>query len=421
MHQPTRLSSPGVLSSAKLPFLLRLLLVVAALGLSANAQAAAKVRLGIDELLDHHSHLVAGKRVGLVTNTSAVDSAGVMTLQRLRADGRVRLVQLYAPEHGLWLTGANGVSDKDGHDPATGIRVEGLNSFRAPSAASLKRIDVIVFDIQDIGSRTFTYVTTLGKVLKAAGKAGVPVVVLDRPNPRGGLQFEGPIIAPAHRSVVGWGPTPVTHGLTVGELARLFNAELGLKAKLQVVPMVGWRREMVWDDTGLRWEAPATAVTRTRHAHLYVAAGMVWGAGIGADDCVGANRFFECIATPYADPDALTAAMRAAGLSGVEFTPIRYRGEWGPTAGKRFAGVHLRVTDPRQFQPLRVALTALVALRRLYPKHFRVSNTTRFLRIWGSKPVLTALQAGKPVAEIEALWRADTTAFAATRAKYLLY
>lgn len=399
-----------------------LLLTVLAAGLiPASAQAQAKVQLGIDLLLTRDIALVAGKRIGLVTNISAVDGAGYTTLDRLANDKRVRLVQLYSPEHGLRLTGANGISDKNGRDPETGIALEGLNSFGAPSWKSLKKLDAIVFDIQDIGSRTFTYVTTLGKVIRAAGKAGVPVIVLDRPNPRGGLLFEGPIIAPAHRSVVGWGPTPVTHGMTVGELAKFFNEELNFHATLHVVAMTGWKRHMVWEDTGLDWYAPATAVTRSRHAHFYVASGMVWGAGIGADDCVGANRFFECIATPYADPDALTKVMQQAGLPGVQFSPIRYRGVWGPTTGKKFAGVFMRLTEPQRFTPLRVALTALVALRKLYPKQFRVTNRQRFLRTWGSKAVLAALEAGKSVAAIEALWQADTVAFGAKRAKYLLY
>ena len=398
------------------------LLVALGAALPVAADPRPKIRTGIDVLLTDQIGLVQGKRLGLVTNTSAVDSQGVTTLDRLRADPRVQLVQLYSPEHGLRLTGANGIGDASGVDPVTQIALEGLNSYRAPSRASLQRLDVLVFDIQDIGSRTFTYATTLGKALTAAGKAKIPVLVLDRPNPQGGLIFEGPLIAAAYRSVVGWGPVPVTHGMTLGELAQFFNAELGLHAKLTVVPMQGWRRNHVWEDTGLPWAMPATAVTRPHHAHLYAAAGMVGGASVkNADDGVCALHFFERMATTYADPDRMAAALNAAQLPGVHFEPVRYTGVHGPRTGRKYAGVHMVVKDAHVLRPLRTALAALVWLRQTYPKQFAITNRKHFLRIWGSAAVAAGLKAGWSQQRIEATWAKELKEFGKVRAKHLLY
>jgi uncharacterized protein YbbC (DUF1343 family) len=335
------------------------------------------VRVGIDVLLDEQLAMVQGKRLGLLTNTSAIDAHGVTTLDRLRADTHVHLVQLYAPEHGLRLTGANGVTDRNGVDAETGLPVEGLNSHRGPSRQSLRRVDLVLVDIQDIGSRTFTYGTTLAKTLAAAAQAKVPVLVLDRPNPQGGLAFEGPVLQPRHWSAVGWGPLPVTHGLTLAELARFYVGELKLHTDLRVVAMHGWRRGMTWEDTGLRWSMPATAVTLPTHAHLYAAAGMVGGCGVNADDGVTALRFFERVAASYADADQFTAAMQRADLPGVNFQPVRYDGVWGPRRGRHFSGAQMVITDPHAFRPLRTALTALTVLRDQNPRRFKVVRPER--------------------------------------------
>ncbi len=386
------------------------------------AMAAPPVRVGIDVLLSERIELVQDKRLGLLTNTSAIDADGTTTMYRLAHEPRVRLTQLYSPEHGLRLSGANGVGDRSGRDAVTGLPLEGLNSYGAPSGRSLKNIDVLVVDIQDVGSRTFTYATTLGKVLGAAGHAGVPVLVLDRPNPQGREIFEGPVIPRQHRGILGWGPVPVTHGLTLGELARFLNDEMQLRAHVTVVPMAGWHRSMTWEDTGLRWAMPATAVTTPQQAHLYAAAGMVGGAGIDQlDDGVCDLHFFERIAAQYADPTQMAQALRQANLPGVAFEPARYIGRWGPRTGRRYAGVALQVSDPHVFRPLTTALAALVWLRQTYPKQFRVGNKSLFLHIWGSDAVLHGLEQGWSRARIEASWATELAQFSQKRQKYLLY
>jgi len=379
------------------------------------------VRLGIDVLLDDHIDLLAGKRVGLVTNSSAVDSVGRATLDRLVSDGRFAVTQLYSPEHGLRMEHRNGRGDPNGVDSITGIALEGLSCSRPPSPQSLANIDVLVFDVQDIGSRTYTYATTLGKVMRAVARAHVPIIVLDRPNPGGGLRFEGPIVEPRHRSMIGWAPVPVTHGLTFGELAQFYNGELGLQSDLTVVPMSGWKRSMIWEDTGLRWVATSTGIPTLTNAHLYVAAGMAGGAGTNIDDGVGSQRYFERIGAAFADADQFTAAMKQASLPGVHFEAVRYRPGRGPYRGWALQGVQMKVTDVRSFRPLRTALTALVTLHKLYPGKFKVLNWRRFARVWGNRAVLGALKRGDAAERIEASWQPDLERFAVQRQKYLLY
>ncbi len=229
-------------------FALRLLPVVLCALVSAEGRAAPAepVVPGIEVLLTDRIDLVAGKRVGLLTNPAAVDRKLVSTLDRLRSDPRVKLAQLWAPEHGLAAATPNGTSNIKGVEARTKLPIEGLFGDRtAPSAETLARVDVLLFDLQDIGSRTYTYVSSLGKVMQACAAHKVKVIVLDRPNPLGGLLFEGPVREAKYKSLLGWGPFPVTHGMTFGEIARFYNEELKIKAPLEVVLMKGWRRSMI--------------------------------------------------------------------------------------------------------------------------------------------------------------------------------
>lgn len=379
------------------------------------------VQLGIDVLLSTHRHLVKGKRVGLITNTSGVDANGTSTLDRLIADPDVRVTQLYGPEHGIRLAHRNNHTDRSGIDAATGIPLHGISCSGAPRRRTLRRVDVLVFDIQDIGSRTYTYITTMGKAMKAAARHRVPFIVLDRPNPNGGLLFEGPIRQRRHRSVIGWAPLPVTHAMTVGEIAGWYRDVLKIKADLTVVKMRGWRRNMIWEDTGLRWTPTSTAITDVHHAHLYVATGMIGGAGFNIDDGVAAGHFFERIGGAFIDSEPFVRALNKAGLPGVRFEPVTYQTFKGRSVGIDLHGAHLTVTDPRTFRPLRTALTALVTLQRLHPRGLRVLKKARFGRVWGTFDVLKRLRRGQSVAAIEASFARDLRRFARTRRAHLLY
>lgn len=383
---------------------------------------AAPVIVGIDILLDKRIDLIAGKRVGLVTNPSAVDGKLVSTMDRLRRDPRVQLTQLFAPEHGIAGALANGSSGKNGVDKQIGLPVEGLfGRHHGPTAKALGRIDVLVFDIQDIGSRTYTYISTLGKMMQAATKAKVPMIVLDRPNPQGGLLFEGPIRAQKYKSLIGWAPLPVTHGMTVGELARFYNGELNLGTQLTVVPMEGWRRAMHWEDTGLEWIPTSPGIPHALNAHLYVATGMVGGSGANMNEGAGNSMPFEIIGSTFIHAADFVELMQKEGLEGLVFRALTYKPKRGQFAGKVVQGVQLLLRDRQIFRPLRTALVALIVLHKAYPKQLKVTNIRKFGRVWGNDAVLKQIMAGKGWREIEASWAPELQEFAQKRQKYLIY
>lgn len=397
------------------------LLLALSIALPARAEPR-PVRLGVDVLMESRRDLLVGKRVGLVVNPASVDGDLVPTVDRLRSDPGIQVVQLYGPEHGISGSMANGRSDGRARDARTGIPVEGLSGRSwAPSAESLSRLDVLVFDLQDIGSRTYTYATTLGKAMQAARTAGVKVVVLDRPNPLGGIRFEGPVRSERYKSLIGWGPFPVTHGMTMGEIARFYNDELGIGCDLEVVPMEGWKRSMVWDDTGLTWVPTSPGIPHELNAYLYVATGMVGGSGANVNEGGGNSMPFELIGAPYIDGAELANELARFDLPGVRFRPIAWKPRVGQYAGKTVPGVQLILKDPKQFRPLRTALAILSTLNRLYPGKLQIKDANRFARVWGREHVLPALRAGRSVDEIEAMWAPDLEAFAARRARHLMY
>ena len=415
---------------------LAVLAVLAAASFVARASAAAAppaeppgdlprvspVRLGVDVLLAGGAELLAGKRVGLLTNASGVDGTLVATADRMAADRRFRLVQLFSPEHGIRGAVRAGTRVEDGVDPATGIPCESLfGERRAPSPEALARVEVLVFDVQDVGSRTYTFTTTMALAMAAAAKARKPFVVLDRPNPLGGLRFEGPVREDRFRSFIGWGPVPVTHGMTVGELARFYNEELAIGCELHVVPMAGWRREQVWEDTGLLWVPTSPGIPHARHAPLYVATGMIGGVTRNVNEGVGTTMPFELVGAGFIDAGRLAAALEAARLPGVRFRPLSYGPYYGRFRAKTLHGVQLHLTDARAFRPLHTALTILVTLERLYPGRVRYRKRRAFGRVWGTTSVLDALRRGQDVATIEARWAEALADFARRRQPHLLY
>lgn len=380
------------------------------------------VKLGVDVLLDQRIELVAGKRVGLVTNASGVDGRLVPTSLRLHEDRRVKLVQLFAPEHGLVGFGRNGESVDDGLDPVTGVRLEGLlGKRRRPSPEALRRVDVLLFDIQDVGNRPYTYITTLGEAMTAACAAGVPFVVLDRPNPLGGYRFEGPVRLPAHKSFIGWGPLPVTHGMTVGELARFYDQQLGLGCDLTVVEMQGWKRWMLWRDTGLSWVPTSPAIPHAETALVYPATGMFGGITTNVNEGVGTTWPFESIAAEWIDPMTLWRAMAAEALPGVRFRPITYKPRWHYRGKDPIGGVQLVVTDPRTFRPVRTALALMTTVERLYPGQIEFRSDGAVARVWGIPRVPERVRAGESAASFEASFEAGLRDFAAKREAALIY
>lgn len=400
----------------------RNLVRVALAGVLCGAHAAGQVRLGVDVLLEEQIELVEGKRVGLVTHPAGVDGALVPTLDRLHRDERVNLVQLYGPEHGVRGEVAAGVAVEDARDARTGIPVESLyGGRRRPSAESLARIDVLLFELQDVGARMYTYISTLGEVMRAAGEAGVRVVVLDRPNPIGGVRFEGPVVIEEWQSFISWGPLPMSHGMTIGEIAGFWRREMGVECELEVVRMRGWKRAMVWEETGLEWIQSSPHIPHAVNAHLYLATGAIGESFEGIHCGVGYTTPFEVLAARGLDEHALSDSMNARDLAGVRFLPFVGRPFYGEQEGVEVRGVRLVLTDPAVFRPVRTALGLMCEVQIQLGDELVVKSDRAFAIRWGNLDVLNRIRAGDEVAELEALWQDRAEEFAEARSRSLLY
>lgn len=371
------------------------------------ASAGPVVRTGLEVLATDRVDLLRGKRVGLITNMSAVDASGRSAIDRIAALPGARLTALFAPEHGLRADlDMEGIPD--GKDPRTGVPVFSLyGKTRTPTPAQLARLDVLVFDIQDVGSRFYTYSTTLGLCLEAAAKAGKPFVVLDRPNPITG-RSEGEVLDPAFRHFTGRYRLPIRHGLTMGELARLIDAEEGLHADLTVVPAAGWRRGMWFDQTGLPWRKPSPAMTEPETALYYVGIGLFEGTNV---NCRAPGRPFRWVGARWADGAKLTAEVAGRDLPGVRFTRDRV---------KDMDGVAVTITDRRTFQPLETAVALLAAFRKHHPARFEFYRSG-LGHMSGSDALWTTLRDGGDLGHLATRWRKAADEFASRRQPYLLY
>ena len=381
--------------------------------------------LGLEVLLDERLEALRGKKVGLLTHPAAVDVDWVPSIDRLVKAGKAggfKIVQLYGPEHGIRGFMSAGEKTGAGSDPHTGLPVEnlfGLGKKGRPSPASLKRIDVLLVDLQDLGSRTYTYVSTLGEAMKAAGEAGKKIIVLDRPNPYGGLVFEGPVRRKGQRSFIGWASFPVTHGMTIGEVARYYKEVEEITCDLEIIKMRGWRRDMDWTETGLEWVPTSPGIPHVENAWLYTATGMVGGISDNVSEGVGTTLPFEQVGAEWIEAPKLEDELARRNLPGVRIRATTFRPNWFNFKGKVLHGVQLAVTDPTLFRPIKTALAILTALEKLYPGQmtFRDNHDS----VWGTPAVIDAVKAGRSADKIEATWQKDITSFAERRAKVLLY
>lgn len=368
-----------------------------------------------------------GRRVGLLTNATGVTADLTPLADLLAAAPGVTLVALFAPEHGLAAGAAAGEAVASVVHPRLDVPVHSLyGEHRAPAAEHLATLDLLVIDVQDVGARFFTYASTVALALEACGRRGTPVLLLDRPNPLGGLMLEGPLLDPACRSFVGMLPVPIRHGLTLGELARFANAALGYGAALEVLPLAGWRRDRWYDRTGLPWVLPSPNMPTLDTAMVYPGTCLLEGTNLSEGR--GTTRPFELLGAPWLDGDALAAALNALALPGVRwraasFTPGHGRVHVGVPCG----GVQLHVTDRAVFRPVEAALHLLATVRRLAPEHFAwrpppTPDGRPFIDLLAGTPtVRAALDAGVPVAELVAAWRPDLARFAEERRAALLY
>jgi uncharacterized protein YbbC (DUF1343 family) len=383
------------------------------------SSAPAAVRPGIEVLLDDSAHLVRGRRVGLVSNQAGVDRHGTHDVERLRAAG-VRLVALFSPEHGFRGAADPGAAVATSVDSLTGLPIYSLyGRTSAPTDSMLAGLDVVLVDLQDAGARYYTYISTTIGVMRAAARRGLPVVVLDRPDPIGGA-VQGDVLDTAYRSFVGALAVPMRPGLTLGELARLAAADLSLPPPV-VVPAAGWRRREYLDDAGLPFVAPSPNL-RTLESLIHYP-GLCLFEGTDLSVGRGSEAPFEQIGAPWLDTAAVLAAMRAAAPPGVAFASTAFtprRPGDGKYADTVLAGIRLRVTDRRAYDPTRTAVLLLAAIRARHPAEFRWLPA-QFDRLAGGPALRAALERGVAPAEATAGWRSELARFERRRAPFLLY
>ncbi len=380
----------------------------------ASELVTAEVLNGVDVLKRDRFAPLKGLRVGLITNHTGTDRERNPTIDLLHAAEGVRLVALFSPEHGI--RGALDEKVADSKDTKTGLPVFSLyGERRAPSAEQLAMVDALVFDIQDVGCRFYTYISTMGNCLQAAGKGGKAFFVLDRPNPINGIQVEGPLLL-GEESFTGWHKIPVRHGLTVGELARMFNEERSLGAKLTVIPIEHWQRSFYFDQTAQPWINPSPNMRSLTEALLYPGIGLLETTSLSVGR--GTDTPFELVGAPYINELRLAADLNAAGLAGVRFVPVQFTPTASVFKGQLCKGVNLLITDRTQLASVDVGLALASTLQRLYPKDFGLE---KFNKLLVHPPTVEAIREQKPLATIKALWAQDLAEFRARREKYLLY
>ena len=389
----------------------------------------ATVGLGIDRLLDTDRDLVAGQRVGLVCNPSSIDAQFRHSADRLRDDPDVTLAALFGPQHGFRSNlQDNMIESPHDRDARRQVPVYSLYSeTREPTADMLKDIDVLVVDLQDVGTRVYTFVYTMANCMRAAAKHGVRVVVCDRPNPIGGDAVEGSLLKTAWTSFVGQFPIPLRHGMTVGELARLFNDEFGVGCALDVVPLDGWKRGMFFDDTRLPWVIPSPNLPTLDTAIVYP--GAVLFEGTKLSEGRGTTRPFELIGAPWIDGERLADAMNARGLRGVHFRPAFFEPTFQKHATMTCGGCQMHVTDRQAFEPVRASVELIEEFHHQAPSKFAWREPPyEYERekepidiLYGSDALRTTIDGGGKVAALIDGWRADEESFRRLRQPFLRY
>jgi uncharacterized protein YbbC (DUF1343 family)/CubicO group peptidase (beta-lactamase class C family) len=381
----------------------------------ATASGLERVRTGVDVLRAEGFARLAGKRIGLVTNHTGRTSDGQTTIDLLFAARDVTLAALFSPEHGI--RGLLDAAVPSSVDEKTGLTIHSLyGDTRRPTAEMLNGIDAIAIDLQDIGARFYTYMTTMAYVMEEASKRGIQVVVLDRPNPINGWQIEGPVLEPAAEGFTGYFPMPVRHGMTLGELARLFNAEKKIGADLVVIEMQGWTREAWFDETGLPWVNPSPNMRNLIQAMLYPGIGAIEWSNVSVGR--GTDTPFEQVGAPWIDGVGLAAALNARRVPGVSFYPVTFTPVSSRYAGESCQGVFILVTDRMALRPVRVGLEIASALVRLHGDAYDLGESFRLL---GSRATIARLRAGEDPEPIAASWASDEARWRRLRATYLIY
>jgi uncharacterized protein YbbC (DUF1343 family) len=390
------------------------------LSLAVFAQDGAPVRPGIEVFLANVPQALRGKRVALITNHSAVDRARTSDIDLIAQHQHLKLVALLAPEHGIRGVAPAGAKVEDEKDPKTGIPIFSLykSEDHGPTPEMLRDVDVLIYDLQEVGGRTWTYVSTMALSMEAARRKGIPFVVLDRPNPIGGEIVEGALLDPRFKSFVGMYPIPARHGMTVGELAVLFNTRYALGAELIVIQTLNWRRSQWQDQTGLPWVNPSPNLRSLAALTSYP--GSVYFEGTNLTEGRGTERPFEQIGASWLDAPAVAKTMNGMRLPGITFEAITMT--VAPTAakfpGQTIPGIRFDITDRQSYRPVRTALLLIDAIRRQHPGEFAWGKTID--RLTGSDKVRLAIDAGRLPSLLEE-WDREAAGFSESRKPFLLY
>lgn len=395
------------------------------------AAAPPKVTVGIDVLLtDDYAQLLKGKRIGLITNHTAVNSKLHPTRDLIKAYGPTygcQLTALFAPEHGLFGLAYAEQNEADSVDP-DGIPIFSLHGkTRRPTPAMLKQIDMLIYDIQDIGSRSYTYITTLFYAMEEAAKHKIPVLVLDRPNPINGITVDGPMLEEKWRSMVGYINVPYCHGMTIGELAQFFNGEYSVGCDLKVVPMKGWKRTMSFQDTGLTWVPTSPHVPEASTALYYPATGLLGELQI-INIGVGYTLPFKVVGAPWIDAQKFAQGLNEQKFPGVYFLPFYFRPFYGRFAQEDCQGVQIVITDPLKYKPVATQYLIIGLLKSLFPEKMKEalesskSRREMFAKVNGTDEIYNIIAGkGPAVWKLRSLHEKERKAFLALRKKYLIY
>ena len=386
--------------------------------------ASARVYTGMEVFLDKYTNMVAGKRVGLVTNPTGVNANLQHTADLLKSSGKVNLTALLAPEHGIRGNVAAGEKVSGGIDAKTGLPIFTLygNKDHKPTKEALDKVDVIIYDIQDVGSRAYTYIWHLAECMSAAAAAGKTVIVLDRPNPLGANVVDGPVSEEKYLSFIGLYPIPRVYGMTVGELALYLNAEEKINCKLHVIPMANFKRGMSWEQTGLPWVMTSPHIPTPQAAYSFAATGTIGEIGCLSTG-IGYTIPFQAVAAPWINAEAAALALNRLQLPGVRFRPVYYKPYYAAFKDQNISGVQLHVTDPGVFKPATTETAILCYLQKAYPTFLKwnPAKLDIFDKSMGTASVRKAVIAGQSYKQIADSWEKKSSIFSKKRAKYLIY
>lgn len=379
-------------------------------------KAPGPVLTGIDVLERDAYQLLSGSTVGLVSNQTSINRDGAAVAELLHHSAHVKLAALFSPEHG-----PRGRLDEEnissGVDPVTGHIIHSLyGETRKPTAQMLNGIDTLVFDTQDIGTRFYTYISTMVLAMESAAEHGIRFVVLDRPNPIGGVTVSGPVLDEGQESFVGIHTIPVRHGMTTGELARMIKAEKELSLDLEIVRLEGWDRDMFFSATGLPWVNPSPNMRNLRQALLYPGIGLLETTNLSVGR--GTDTPFEVLGAPWLDGRKLAGRLARSGLAGTAFVPIEFTPDSSKFAGQRCGGINILVTDWQRFQPVKTGLEIARVLRLMYPQQW---DASRFPRLLGHEETFRVLSTGGSLTDIEQAFARGLVDFRLRREPFLLY